>query len=243
MGEGSVTIDLADEAITLMPDRAAWWGACRTLIVADLHLGKSETMRVAGLPVPDVDLDEQFERLARLVSKTDAARVVVAGDLIHAPAGLTPGLSARVAGRLGELRDRGVSMVLVRGNHDRRIEGVEAAWGIAEIHETLVLGSIRVVHEPSRGREEVGRSGGAFIAGHLHPAMPVGGDKVPAFVASGSHLILPAFSRFTAGGRVLRQPGQRWYPIADGQVMELGVGEGERRAWEGSMRSSRPAPR
>jgi metallophosphoesterase superfamily enzyme len=135
MGEGCVTIEFAGEAITLMPERAAWWEARRTVIVADLHLGKSETMRVAGLPVPDIDLDEQFERLERVVEQTGAARVVVAGDLIHAPAGLTPGLSARVAGRLEALRRRDVSIVLVRGNHDRRIEGVEDAWGLVEIHE------------------------------------------------------------------------------------------------------------
>lgn len=225
MGEGSVTIDLAGEAITLMPDRAAWWGACRTLIVADLHLGKSETMRVAGLPVPDVDLDEQFERLARLVSMTDAARVVVAGDLIHAPAGLTPGLSARVAGRLDELRDRGVSMVLVRGNHDRRIEGVEAAWGLFDIRDEVIEEGIRIVHVPV----EPG-AGEGVIAAHLHPALSVGGVKLPAFVVTARRLILPAFSRFTVGGRVASEQGMRWFPIADGNViaMEMRGGSGER---------------
>ncbi len=227
MGEGCVTIEFAGEAITLMPERAAWWEARRTVIVADLHLGKSETMRVAGLPVPDIDLDEQFERLERVVEQTGAARVVVAGDLIHAPAGLTPGLSARVAGRLESLRRRSVSIVLVRGNHDRRIAGVEGAWGLVEIHEELMEGSIRIVHEPRSGRTQEG----AFIAGHLHPALALGGTvggggggvRVPAFVTTERGMILPAFSRFTAGGRVIRQPGQRWHPIADGRVMTLGA--------------------
>lgn len=224
MGEECITIEFAGEAITLMPQRAAWWEHRRTLIVADMHLGKSETMRVAGLPVPDVDLDEQFERLESAIDATGAARVVVAGDLIHAPAGLTPGLSARVAGRLEALRRRNVSIVLVRGNHDRRIEGVEDAWGLVEIHETLVEGAIRIVHEPRSGRA----AEGAFIAGHLHPALAVGGIagagvRVPAFVTTEQGMILPAFSRFTVGGRVMREPGQRWYPIADGRVMEFGA--------------------
>lgn len=220
MGEGCATIDLAGETLTLMPQRAAWWESRGTLVVADMHLGKSETMRVAGLPVPDVDLDEQFARLESAVDETGAKRLVVAGDLIHAPAGLTPGLAARVAERLQGLRQRGVSVVLVRGNHDRRIEGVEAAWGLAEIHDVLVDGAIRVVHEP-RAAEG---SGGAFIAGHLHPALPVGGGaKVPAFVLRDAGLILPAFSRFTAGGRIMRSPGQTWYPIADGRVLEFGA--------------------
>ncbi len=222
MGEGCVTIDLAGEAITLMPERASWWEAARTLIIADLHLGKSETMRVAGIPVPEVDLDEQFKRLHLAVERVGAERVVVAGDLIHAPAGLTRGLAARVAERLACLRERGVRVVLVRGNHDRRIEGVEASWGLVEIHESMEEGAIRIVHEPRDGRT---REGG-YIAGHLHPALSVGGiggAKVPAFVATDRGLILPAFSRFTAGGRIAREPGQRWYPIADGRVMEIGA--------------------
>lgn len=223
MGEGRVTIDLAGEAITLMPDRAAWWAARSMLIVADLHLGKSETMRVAGLPVPDVDLDEQFDRLERLIGSTNAMRLVVAGDLIHAPAGLTTGLTDRVASRLRAIRSRGVSITLVRGNHDRRVDAVERAWDLLDIRDELVEGPIRVVHDPGHAWGETATRGGAFIAGHLHPAMPVGGMKVPAFVGSGSHLILPAFSRFTAGGRIMRNPGQTWYPIADGRVLELGA--------------------
>lgn len=219
MGEGCVTIDLAGEAITLMPDRAAWWAARSMLIVADLHLGKSETMRVAGLPVPDVDLDEQFDRLERLIGSTGAMRLVIAGDLIHAPAGLTTGLTDRVASRLRAIRSRGVSIALVRGNHDRRLDAVERAWDLLDIREELVEGPIRVVHEP-RGM----RGGGGEIAGHLHPAMPVGGGaKAPAFVVRGAGLILPAFSRFTAGGRIMRNSGQTWYPIADGRVLELGA--------------------
>ncbi|MBX3361690.1 MAG: ligase-associated DNA damage response endonuclease PdeM [Phycisphaeraceae bacterium] len=218
MGEGCVTIDFAGEAITLMPERAAWWASRGMVIVADLHLGKSEAMRLAGVPVPDVDLDEQFERLERVVASTGAERVVIAGDLIHAHAGLTAALTDRVGARLESLRARGVGFTLVRGNHDRRIDAVERAWGLLDIRDEMVEEGIRIVHEPVEPGE-----GEGVIAGHLHPALSVGGVKVPAFVVAARRLTLPAFSRFTAGGRVASEQGMRWYPIADGCVIAMEV--------------------
>ncbi|MBX3316606.1 MAG: ligase-associated DNA damage response endonuclease PdeM [Phycisphaeraceae bacterium] len=228
MGEGCVTIDIAGEAITLMPDRAAWWASRGMVIVSDLHLGKSETMRVAGLPVPDVDLDEQFERLERVVASAGAERVVIAGDLIHAHAGLTAALTDRVAARLDALRSLGVQFTLVRGNHDRRIDAVERVWGLLDIRDEMQEGSIRIVHEPGEARPGCG-----MIAGHLHPALSVGGVKVPAFVVAARRLILPAFSRFTSGGRVASERGTRWYPIAEGCVIAMEMrGMGGKRAEE-----------
>lgn len=218
MGEGCVTIELAGESLTLMPERAAWWAAARTLVVADLHLGKSETMRVAGLPVPDIDLDEQFDRLEKALGRCGAgvARLIVVGDLMHAPAGLTEAMGTRVAGRFERLRSKGVRTVLVRGNHDRRIGMVDGRWGL-EVCEELDEDVFTFAHEP---RVCQGR---ACVAGHLHPALPVGSIKAPSFVVGSWGMVLPAFSRFTAGGRIAREPGQRWFPIADGSVMELGV--------------------
>jgi uncharacterized protein len=53
-----VTIGVAPDGgpppdIVLLPGRAAWMPATRTLLVADLHLGKAATFRHAGIPVPE----------------------------------------------------------------------------------------------------------------------------------------------------------------------------------------------
>jgi len=42
----------AEAEVVLLPERAVWWPATRTLLVADLHLGKCETLRANGAPMP-----------------------------------------------------------------------------------------------------------------------------------------------------------------------------------------------
>ena len=38
--------------LTLLPERAVWREASRTLFVADVHIGKAAAFRAAGLPRP-----------------------------------------------------------------------------------------------------------------------------------------------------------------------------------------------
>ncbi len=45
--------------------------------------------------------------------------------------------------------------------------------------------------------------------------------KLPAFIAGPRRLILPAFSRFTAGGRVRPLPDERLYACAPHEVFEV----------------------
>jgi metallophosphoesterase superfamily enzyme len=40
------------ELLWLLPERAAWLPQARTLLVADLHLGKAETFQAHGIPLP-----------------------------------------------------------------------------------------------------------------------------------------------------------------------------------------------
>jgi metallophosphoesterase superfamily enzyme len=94
---GQLEIDLAGQTVVLRSDRALFLPAERALFVADLHVGKSESLRAAGAPIPVGVLDETLARLARAAMETASRQIVVLGDLIHAPSGLTDTVRARVA--------------------------------------------------------------------------------------------------------------------------------------------------
>ena len=49
---GDLLIDVAGVHLELLADRAVWLAATRTLLIADLHLGKAQSFRRAGVPVP-----------------------------------------------------------------------------------------------------------------------------------------------------------------------------------------------
>ena len=44
-------VELASERLELLGERAVWWPARRTMLLADAHLGKAGHFRKAGIPV------------------------------------------------------------------------------------------------------------------------------------------------------------------------------------------------
>lgn len=214
-------VEVGGIEIELLGARAARRGS--TLLVADLHLGKSETLRRAGAPMCGGDTAEQLERLDQLVAITGAERVVVLGDLLHAAGGVTPGLVESVA----EWRRRRTwEMSVVRGNHDRVLDDVAGAWRLTVLEPGTVEDDLELVHDPceaSRAR--------AWVAGHVHPAVRIGGAanaiKLPCFhLVGGLGLILPAFSLFTGGMCVRADAGDRLFGATGRRVLEVGPAAG-----------------
>lgn len=217
----SATITLAGETVQLLPERAAFWGARQTLIVADLHLGKCETLRAAGMPIPAGVIERDLSRLASAVARTGAARIVIVGDLIHHGSGLTPELVELVAAfRRRELAR--VEFALVRGNHDRHADHIARQWGITLLADFHLEGPFGFAHDPADGLvpEAV-----CTWFGHVHPLCRVGvrgdGVSIPCFVVREDHILLPAFSQFTRGGTISPIPGAAVYGIAENRVVAV----------------------
>lgn len=234
----AATITLAGETVQLLPERAAFWAGRQTLIVADLHLGKCETLRAAGMPIPAGVIERDLSRLASAVVRTGAAHIVVVGDLIHHGSGLTPELVEGVA----DFRHRelaGVEIVLVRGNHDRHAELITQQWGIELLADAHLEGPFGFAHDPADGLVV---DAACTWYGHLHPLVRVGlrgdGVSIPCFVVHEDHVLLPAFSQFTRGGTISPGPEAAVYGIADGRVVLLPGGAG--RARKPSCLDARP---
>jgi DNA ligase-associated metallophosphoesterase len=214
---GTIQTHARGEAVELLPHRCVWWPGSATLLVADLHWGKSETFRVAGAPVPGGVLEADLARLDAAVSETGARRVLVLGDLLHAGVGITPGLVEQIrAWRAGPARD--VELTVVRGNHDRRIALVAEAWGLTVHQGTLREGPFAFQHEP-------GEEDGCFTwAGHIHPMAVIRGKtdslRLPCFWMSPRMGVLPAFSAFTRGLTIRPAVNERLYAMTGQRVVE-----------------------
>lgn len=209
--------------LTLLPARAAWIERERTLLLADLHLGKAEALASIGAPVPEAAGLEQLARLAGLVRGLSAQRVVVLGDLLHARAGLTDRMIEHVAEwRRAHLA--GVQWDVVPGNHDRGLSRVADAWALGVLPACVREGGgLVLVHDAAHAPDV--RDDELVVCGHEHPAVGVGPGpdgtrrRVPAFVldrrGAAGVLTLPAFSTFTAGGSVGPAPGRTVYAIVE----------------------------
>ena len=215
-------LDLAGEQLRLLPERALFWPSGCALIVADVHWGKAAAFRAAGIPIPGGATRRDLERLDSAVARTGARRLLVLGDLFHARAG-------RVATRtLAELREwrtgrPGLEIQLVRGNHDRHAGDPPADLGVNCLDAPAFLPPFVLRHEPAVSEA------GYTLSGHVHPGIVLSGrglfrERLPCFVVGERVAVLPAFGSFTGLGAVTPQPGERVYVVAEGEVVEVGVG-------------------
>lgn len=214
-------IDFAGQQFLLHPDRALFWSARRTLVIADLHFGKAALFRSSGVPVPSGTTSHDLSRLSRLIAQTMPRRLLVLGDLLHGRAGRAEETFDAVQAWRDGFPD--LAITLVRGNHDRGAGDPPAGWRIEVLDQPLVEADIAFRHEPP----DPGDTGLPCVCGHLHPTVRLedfdgGAASAACFVLDtrARTLILPAFGRFTGGCRIPATPGRRFFVPTGQRVVE-----------------------
>ena len=216
----SVQIEIAGEALELLPGRGLFWGRDSVLMIADWHLGKAASFRAAGIGLPDGDLDEELLRLDGMLAQTGAGELLILGDLAHARAGLSSDLLGRIADWIA---GAGIRVGLLAGNHDVSAGLNRASFpGIELLGERVERAPFVLQHAPASD------AGGYVIAGHIHPAVRLGegkrgGLRAPCFWFGEHAAVLPAFGGFTGGHRVEPADGDRIFAVGDGEVIEVPV--------------------
>jgi DNA ligase-associated metallophosphoesterase len=212
------TLTVGGQALTLLPERAAFLPESHTLLVADAHIGKAVSFRKLGVPVPRGTTSETLGVLTALVVRHGVRRIVFLGDFLHSlrsHAASTMGAAARWRSEHAALE-----LTLVRGNHDDRAGDPPAHLGITAVDEPLHLGGLALCHHPDTLTE------GYVLAGHIHPCITLGGRahdrlRLPCFWFGQQVGVLPAFGSFTGMHPVEPEPGDRVFGVADDQVVEL----------------------
>ncbi len=211
-------ITLQDESIVLMPERAMLIKRTRTLLVADVHLGKDTTFRIAGIPIPGDATADSLARLSSALERSEAERLIFLGDLVHARTSLDAKTITTVqAWREGHAE---IEMLLVPGNHDARSGALPQALRIETAADELIESPFVFKHHPEASPH------GYTLAGHIHPAIRLSGrgrqkERVACFLFRNEYGLLPAFGTFTGGVDVALQPTDRAFAITPDQVIEL----------------------
>ncbi len=185
-----------------------------TLILADLHLGKTMHFRKAGLPVPAHARETDQLNLIRILNEEKPSSLIVLGDLFHSDSNSECEELAMITSRFPE-----VHFELVMGNHDILAPEVYRSMDF-ETCKQMESGPFIMTHEPL---EEV-PDGKINMHGHIHPGIRLHGKgrqrlSIPCFHLSKQHLCLPSFGELT--GLVPRKPakGDRFFGIAEGRVI------------------------
>lgn len=210
-----LALAIAGEPVVAHADRALFWPARRRLLIADLHLGKGDVFRAAGVALPSGGTAGDLARLARLVAATEAQALWILGDLFHGDPGHRRWREAWDAWRSAHPALR---IAALRGNHDRR-RG-DAGLDIELLGDAEADGPFLFRHDP---QPDPARH---VVCGHLHPALRLPGLRaLPAFWLRPGITVLPAFSAFTGGHRIDAGADDRFLVCAGDALVAVGGGD------------------
>jgi DNA ligase-associated metallophosphoesterase len=212
----TLDLELAGETVRIDADRALFWPARGTLLVADVHFGKAQVLREGGIPLPRGSTGADLARIDALLARHGARRLLVLGDLVHGrTADHAPWIEHVARWRAAR---PGLECAVVRGNHDRHFD--PARLGFDPFEGSLHEGPFVFAHEPAADPR------GYVLAGHLHPGIVLRERhapraRLPTFWFGHAVGVLPAFGRLTGLMPVEPALGDRVFALAPGMVVPL----------------------
>lgn len=219
---------LRGQQLWLSPDRCIYWEEEESLILSDLHFGKTGHFRKAGIAVPQSVYREDLLRLLCQIQYFRPRRLLVVGDLFHSRENKELALFLKWRDDFPDL-----NIHLIQGNHDILHESWYAKAAIELSREELTVGPFSFVHdiediEPRTAGfgEDVGSGAGSYyFSGHLHPGIRIRGMgrqslQFPCFYFGSDYAVLPAFGRWTGTVSIDPAPEDNVFAILPG-IMQI----------------------
>lgn len=204
-----------NQHLELLPQRAIFWHEEKTLLLADLHLGKDGHFRKEGIAVPPVITKNDLIRLGAILDYYEVEKCIFLGDLFHS----VYNEQLKWFQNFTQSRPE-INYILVRGNHDIIDSEKVAELGIHIITEELIMKPFMFSHHPTKTETLYN------ICGHLHPAVIIKGKakqslKLHVFHFSKKQAILPAFSEFSGTFTMKIKRNDRVFGLIEDEVIEL----------------------
>lgn len=213
---GMQELIIGETRLLLLPEKAVYIEAMRSLLVSDVHLGKSETFQQYGVPVSSQVNQVTLSRLQHLCKQVNPDHLWILGDLFHSPKGLVDEV---VEAWLTFLSQTQVTAHLILGNHDRPSLDVLSQLSLECFPKAVTVGDLVLSHEPDLEAQQLN------ICGHVHPCLRLktrlDSLRLPCFYWEPRYhrLTLPSFGEFTGGYEVSLANQAVAYGIADDQVI------------------------
>lgn len=208
-----VHIELKGQTCWLSSERCLYWENEQTLILSDLHFGKTGHFRKSGIPVPQQVYREDLQRLMHQIQYFNPRRIIFTGDLFHSRENQEHEWFAKWRNSITN-----AEIHLVKGNHDSLPDKVYDELGLIVHQNIFTVSPFHFIHDIHLAESPEDHY---CLSGHIHPGIRVSGHgkqslSFPCFYFSSSFGILPAFSRFT--GFITLQPenGDQVYAIVQG---------------------------
>ena len=204
------------------PARSLFWENEHTLIIADMHLGKTGHFRKAGIAIPQNVFKADLQRLISQLYLFKVNRLIIAGDFTHSTANRELDLFIKWRKDFSLLQ-----IDLVKGNHDILDDNWYTAADIKVSEKKIEAGPFLFIHD-LKEQEQLTRAEKQLylFCGHMHPAITIKGLGkqsllFPCFYFAKDYCVLPAFSRFSGTFKVKPEKGENVFAILEDSVMQV----------------------
>jgi len=213
--------EINDQKLWLSADRSAYWEAQETLIVSDLHFGKTGHFRKSGIGVPQAVFKEDLQRLLSLLQHFQPKQLVIVGDLFHSHENKEMALFQKWRENFP-----GIAFHLVKGNHDILPNEWYDQSGIELHEETMQVDRFCFIHDITTASGNSLPKAGYFFSGHIHPGVRVNGLakqslRFPCFYFGEKYAVLPAFSRFTGAALIELKSKDQVFAIVENKIIRM----------------------
>ncbi|HLO52817.1 MAG TPA: ligase-associated DNA damage response endonuclease PdeM [Saprospiraceae bacterium] len=211
-----MNINIGGNLLELLPEKAVLIPSEKIMIIADLHLGKIEHFRAAGINLPLAAATQTENRLVDLIEKHHPSRVIFLGDLFHSVQNQSYNTFQNTMSLF-----KNITFNLVIGNHDIMDMEDYTNLGIT-VYEELFINELWLTHEP---QDEI-KNGYYNLAGHIHPGVTLKGKgrqkmTLPCFYFGINNGLLPAFGYFTGKAIIKIEKKSDIFAIAEDKVFRI----------------------
>jgi len=206
-------IILEGEQFLLLKERAAIWENQKTLLIADVHIGKVSHFRKNGIPVPSTAEKNNLWRLADIMLTHMPEKIIFLGDLFHSV------LNTSWVDFVDFLQSfPNTEFILVKGNHDILPEKTFLEAGL-KVVEQLEMGPFLFTHDATE-------TDLYNVHGHIHPGVHLRGSarqrmSLPCFYFGPDTGIFPSFGDFTGLYKIKRLKTDRIYVSTPDEVIQV----------------------
>jgi DNA ligase-associated metallophosphoesterase len=217
MNKNAKAINFKHQRLWLLPQKAIYWPKRKTLLLADLHIGKSGHFRKHGIAVPDQVNQSNLTNLSQLLDTTSAEHLIILGDLFHSDINKEWQQFVEWRKQYEQLE---VSLVI--GNHDI-LDKKNYHKSVINLFKKMTVDPFLLVHDLNQ-IDSTASQQKYILSGHIHPAVQLKGQgrqamKLPCFYFGQKYGILPAFGGFTGTCVIEPNHDDRIYMIVDSHVI------------------------
>lgn len=188
-----IKLQRGTEDIWLFSRKFFWWPARKTVVVADLHLGKGQSFCKQAQLIPPYDTIDTLGRLKEIINELGPEVVICLGDSFHHNDSYDH-IRKEEKELLYDLACTPSQWIWIKGNHDTALPSSVTGLKVSE----FIMKPFVFAHQPL----PISQSN-IQIVGHFHPKLTLKIRRQhivkPCFAWNYDLMILPSFGSYTGG--------------------------------------------